>query len=252
MRITRVLFGCQASRIPVTLDDVPYPSLAVVIGANCKRIRVEKIRVTQDELARCARLLGLRWNAAKVGDFEAGRSAPTFATVLAVTLALQMALEERRREIPGWRVIGDLFEIRPVMLADLVSGEARVALTDSFSVDGSLVEALCAGHDFTTFDPPPWRPQTGEAVLPGPPSALERSGLTEHRLAKRLSISPARLAHVSFQLWQSTFSEERDRRAGPDGNQQKRGRISRELRAEIEKALADSAELEKALADGND
>ena len=70
-------------------------------------------------------------------------------------------------------------------------------------------------------------------------STLERSGLTEHRLAKRLSISHARLAHVSFQLWQSTFSEERDRRAGTDANQQKRGRVSRELRAELEKALAD-------------
>jgi hypothetical protein len=44
---------------------------------------------------------------------------------------------------------------------------------------------------------------------------------------------------VSFQLWQGTFTEERDRRAGPDANQQKRGRISRDLRAELEKALAD-------------
>jgi len=66
-----------------------------------------------------------------------------------------------------------------------------------------------------------------------------RSELTEHRLAKRLGISPARLAHVSFQLWQSTFTEERDRRAGPDANQQKRGHVSRALRAELEKALAD-------------
>jgi hypothetical protein len=145
---------------------------------------------------------------------------------------LQMALQdaaERRFEIPGWQV----------MLADLVSDEGRVTLTDSFSVDGVLVEALCGAHDFTTFDPPPWRPQTGEAVLPGPPSTLGRSGLTEHRLAKRLKITEARLAHVSFQLWQSTFTEERDRRAGPDANQQKRGQVSRELRAELEKALAD-------------
>jgi hypothetical protein len=44
---------------------------------------------------------------------------------------------------------------------------------------------------------------------------------------------------VSFQLWHSTFSDERDQRAGPDANQQKRGRISRELRAELEKALSD-------------
>jgi hypothetical protein len=40
-------------------------------------------------------------------------------------------------------------------------------------------------------------------------------------------------------LWQRTFSEERDRRAGADANQQKRGQESRTLRAELEKALAD-------------
>jgi hypothetical protein len=40
-------------------------------------------------------------------------------------------------------------------------------------------------------------------------------------------------------LWHGTFSEERDRRAGPDATQQKKGRISRELRTELEKALTD-------------
>ena len=67
----------------------------------------------------------------------------------------------------------------------------------------------------------------------------ERSGLTEHRLAQRLKISRAQLADVSFRLWRSTFSEERDRRAGPDANQQKRGQVSRALQAELEKVLGD-------------
>jgi hypothetical protein len=67
----------------------------------------------------------------------------------------------------------------------------------------------------------------------------QRSGLTEDRVAQRLKISRDRLAAVSFRLWQHTFSEERDRRAGPDANQQKKGRITRELRAELEKAIAD-------------
>lgn len=97
------------------------------LGGLAGRIRSHIGGVTQDELARYARRIGLRWTASSVGDFEAGRSAPTFATVLAVTLALQMALEdaaERRHEMPGWRV----------MLADIVSGEAHVALTDSFTL----------------------------------------------------------------------------------------------------------------------
>ena len=66
-----------------------------------------------------------------------------------------------------------------------------------------------------------------------------RSGLTEYRLATRLGISRDQLASMSFRLWQKTFSERRDQLAGADANAQKRGRISRELRAQLEKALAD-------------
>jgi hypothetical protein len=45
---------------------------------------------------------------------------------------------------------------------------------------------------------------------------------------------------MPFRLWNGrTFGEERNQRAGPDANQQKKGRTTRELRAELEKALAD-------------
>jgi transcriptional regulator with XRE-family HTH domain len=230
--------------------------LAEVIGANCKRIRAE-IGVTQDGLARSARRIGLRWNAAKVGNFEAGRSAPTFATVLAVTLALQMTLEDvakERNESPDWGVT----------LALLVRGEGDVAITDSISVPAAQLEAVCRGRNFTLGDPQ-YLPLLGSSFGPEAINAmvtqarealrereieagvtldeltamLQRSGLTEDRLARRLRIKPAELAAASFRVWQSTFSEERDRRAGPHANQQKKGRISRELRAELEKALAD-------------
>lgn len=67
----------------------------------------------------------------------------------------------------------------------------------------------------------------------------QRSALAEDRLAQRLGISRDRLAAVSFRAWKGrTFSEERDQRADPQAGQQKRGRISRELRAELEKELA--------------
>jgi hypothetical protein len=57
------------------------------------------------------------------------------------------------------------------------------------------------------------------------------------------------LAAMSYSLWQKTFSEERDLRAGPDANRQKRGRVTRTLQTEIESKLADT---EKKLARGND
>jgi hypothetical protein len=233
--------------------------LAKVVGWNCKRIRTEIVGMTQDELAGYARNIGLHWTASSVGDFEAGRSAPTFATVLAVALALELAL----RDAADRR--GETLD-RGVTLADLVSHEGRVELTDTVNLGAVLVAAVCRGQ-FFTLDAAGDRAahdlltgtgqvlqQTGTVVAEvqdilsrmgagssggGVVKVLAHSGLTEHRLAQRLGIDRILLAGASFQLWQSTFSEERDRRAGPDANQQKRGRVSRELRAELEKALAD-------------
>ena len=205
------------------------PSLVVVVGENCRRIR-KAAGVTQDDLARCARQVGLRWNAAKVGNFEAARSAPTISTVFAVVLALQMAVRDSRN----------------VTLADLLAGDGFVALTDSIDISASVLAGVCRGQAFR-LQPDMWHPKirhtTREdvnALIRGDVATLlARSGLAEQRLAHRLGISRARLAATSFRLWQSTFSEERDRRAGPHGNQQKRGQVSRALRAELEKALAD-------------
>jgi transcriptional regulator with XRE-family HTH domain len=207
------------------MTDQPE-SLAVVVGRNCKRIR-SAIGVTQDELAERARLVGLRWTASAVGDFEAGRSAPSFATVLAVGMALQIALEdtaEQRNETPQWGVT----------LADLLEGDGSVALTDRMAVPTRLLAAACRGQIFAFADPRSTREFFADAG-----KVIPLGGLTEHRLAKRLGMSTFVLASLSAELWQHTFSEERDRRAGPDANQQKRGRVSRELRAELEEALAD-------------
>jgi transcriptional regulator with XRE-family HTH domain len=222
--------------------------LAKVIGANCKRIRTAH-GLTQDELAQYARGLGLRWNAAKVGDFEKGRSAPTFATVLAVSLALHSAARnEAARK-------GDLSV--SVLLSELLATDDgdQIQLNDDLHLPAALVAAVCKGQP---WDTPPWSlwvPTPGletkeslefwRELMPGdevgspPERVLMRSGLTEDRLARQLRIDLARLADLSYLLWERTFSEERDRRAGQDANQQKKGRISRELRAELERELAD-------------
>jgi transcriptional regulator with XRE-family HTH domain len=198
-------------------------SLAEVVGANCKRIRSET-GITQDQLARYARLHGLRWNAAKVGDFEAGRSSPTFATVLVVGMVLQRAREDANlvEQLSGGK--GDTPD---VTLADLLDSSEHgfITLNDSLSLKTAELPDVARGQAF----PSHWY----EDPL------LQRSGLAEERLAKSLGISHSRLADASFQLWHSTFSEERDRRAGPDANQQKKGRVSRELRAELQKVLGD-------------
>lgn len=213
-------------------------SVAKVVGENCQRIR-KKIGIRQDELARYARDVGLRWTASKVGDFEAGRRAPTFATVLLVSLALesaaQMTAEKGSHDVPD------------ITLAELVRAEGEIQLADDVALPAGLVAAACEGRPWQIQKSVPESEESlelykhiwGENALAPPERVLLRSGLTEDRLARQLGIERARLADVSYLLWNSTFSEERDRRAGPDANQQKKGRISRELRTELEKALAD-------------
>ncbi|MGK2854588.1 MAG: helix-turn-helix domain-containing protein [Microbacteriaceae bacterium] len=224
--------------------------IASAVGRNCKRIRTD-VGLTQDEFARYARHLGLRWKASTVADFEAGRSAPTFATVLVVSLALHSAARNEAARQGGHLSVS-------VLLSELFAAEdgEQIQLNDDLHLPAALVAAVCEGRSWGS---PPWNlwvPTPGletreslefwQELMPGdevvgspPERVLLRSGLTEDRLARRLGIDLARLADLSYLLWKKTFSEERDRRAGPDASQQKKGRVSREMRSEIEKALAD-------------
>ena len=230
------------------MDASPLPA---VVGANCRRIRTEA-DVTQSQLASHARRVGLHWTSSKVGDFESGRSDTPFRVILAVVLALENAISAGHSETIR---IGEARKRRPtVRLADLVQYDGYVRLTEVFEPEGRRVAEVCAGQ--------PWRVygsedrQTAERMdelLSPAPGVLgeryrmrlfdvedmrRRSGVNEDRLAKRVGIDRDRLLGESFRLWKGrTFSEERDRLAGSDANKQKRGRISRELRAELEREL---------------
>jgi hypothetical protein len=221
-------------------------ALAVVVGKNCRRIRVDA-GVTQNVLAKHARDKGLRWTASKVGDFEVGRTMPTFATVLLAAGALAAATQT------------------DVQLADLVESDGFVTLSDSFDPTGHVLRALIrgerswdgliaeeVGHYKRMIADPDFRQKMREALgslggdaagrYPDVPlkewhEILRRSGVDEERLAKKLEISADLLAAVSWTLWRRSFSDERDRLAGPDANAQKRGRISRTLQVEIQKEL---------------
>ena len=208
-------------------DDAALTT-AGVVGRNCKRLRLAA-GLTQDAFAQHARLVGLRWTAASVGDFEAGRSAPAFATVLAVVLALQNATG------------------KDVTLAELVAGDGYVALTGGIDVKVTALADVCRGGP-ARLPNGSWRAKTRSAsaaeiqALAGGDvgKVLGRSGIAEVRAAQRLGVSPARLAAVSAVLWGGrTFSEERNRRAGPDANSQNRGQVSRTMQAELERAISD-------------
>lgn len=212
-------------------------SLTKVVGQNCKRLRSE-LGLTQDDLARYACHFGLRWRASSVGDFEAGRSSPTLATVIAVAGALQMAVEgsaERTSRRPAGVSIGDL-----------VAFDGFVWVTATLVLEGSTLTEWLNGAAATIPDDgsDDWyraARHSGRRALEGADAVLARSGLAEQRVAKSLGVEPQTLALWSFDLWGVTFTEERDRRAGPDANKQKRGQITRTMRAELASAIGGNA-----------
>lgn len=212
---------------------VPRESLAVVVGRNCERLRT-MIGLTQDELARYTRDLGLRWKASSVGDFEAGRSAPKFATIMIVIIAIQWALEDieaRDPRPPGERPSG-------VSLSDLMQFDGLVMLSDTFEVFGSLLVDACRGYVPTLPSPIYDLAKSQSVAVDAVADLLRRSGMAEDRQAKRMGIDWKLLGALSLKLWGRTFSQERDRRAGSDANQQKRGQVTRALQIELDEALS--------------
>ena len=68
-------------------------------------------------------------------------------------------------------------------------------------------------------------------------AVIKTPGATEKRTRKALGISSTLLADLSAALWNRTFSQERDRRAGEGANAQKRGQVSRQMRKELQAAI---------------
>jgi hypothetical protein len=128
----------------------------------------------------------------------------------------------------------DVTDQRP-RLADLVRFDGDVTVTEDFQPTGEQVTSFCAGgrwdrlselwedhHYIGTFQP-----------------VLDWSGLTDQRVAASLGLNTEQLCDAAVQLWGTVFSAERDRRAGPDANPQKRGRVTRELKAELKESFTD-------------
>ncbi len=217
-------------------------NLPQVIGANFRRIRTEH-GVTLGAVASHARRVGLRWNTAKVGDFERGRSRSPFGDVLAAVLALDNAIGAGHGARRG----------RPrVMLADLVASDGYVVVTEDFAPTGDALAAVCAGKPWELGAPDTAETADVEALLAPAPSPFgeygmrvcdvvdmrKRSDVTETRTARRLGISPDELLILAWRLFSGrTYSEERDRRCA--GNPARRGPVSRELITELERTLTD-------------
>lgn len=216
--------------------------LAEVVGSNARRIRTEA-GATLEDVAKAARGHGLKgWGGGRVSDLEHGRVSPTLPTLVALALAL-----------------GDIRH-EPLTLAELVEHQGAVELTGSLVIRGAALARFLDGQpvklvkrdvpaladvDVTAMIavgmrhlakelPPRLRDVSAQTVM----AVRDRSGEAEQRTAKALGVSLTTVAAASAYLYRGrTPSEERDRRAGGDATAQKRGRIAREIRAELKGVL---------------
>lgn len=195
-------------------------SVAEVVGGNARRIRL-KGKVTLEALAAVASEFGLPWTTGRVSAFESGRVTPTLPTLYAAARALSATTGE------------------PVKLADLLDGDGDVTLIppDATDPDGGLVQSLARLREALSGEPVMG---LGEATVWAGAVEVRQRKLREAdiRICRSLGVDPAVGAKAMLKLWNRTFSSERDERSEPGDNAQRRGQISRQLKAELHKELA--------------
>ena len=225
----------------MTKEEGATRTVAEVLGRTARVIRGDrKIEL----VARAARSAGLNWGTGRIADLEAGRVSPTLPTLLMLCLAFSDLLD------------------RPMTLADLLAGDGPVALNASTTVDLADLRAALGGQAVGGGVPPvgPIMARLGADMdaLPDVRATVRERLATEpfghmrlihprarkvrdsfleadYRMAASLGLDLDRAAELMHALWKRSFSDERDRRGGPGANPQKRGRISRQLKAELKR-----------------
>jgi hypothetical protein len=209
--------------------------LPAIVGRNAKMLRGA---ATLDDVAKAARRYGLKnWGTGRVSDLEHGRVSPTVQTLVALALALA-------------EVRGDT-----LTLGDLVNSDERIALTGDLTVTNTELQGFLAGGVVSlderylseivdsakgAFSPEVrqgWPPRL-DRVRVGLMRQVNRDyGEPETLLARDLGLDRQRLVAEMAALWAKSYGAERNLRAGPAANAQKKGRVARELKAELKAVL---------------
>jgi transcriptional regulator with XRE-family HTH domain len=211
-----------------------------VVGDNVRNRR-KTAGISLDTLAAFS---PLPMSTGRIGNIESARSATTtLETLIAMAAALSRATAE------------------PVTLADLLDGEGEVSLGDQFTVELSTLQAVLRGEPVPIVDAETDR-KLGKVMREGSRMAITRSpewgrlpqsacrDLDPHdwlrvrmtmresdiRMCKAIGVDRELGAALMTKLWNKPFSEERDHRAGADAKAQRKGQISRRLKADLEKA----------------
>ncbi|WP_156763448.1 helix-turn-helix domain-containing protein [Mycobacterium scrofulaceum] len=204
-------------------------TMAEVAGRNVRALRQAAGWTLNDfahEMGRC----GLQWSTGRVGDFEAGRAAASFESLYAVTAALSGVLK------------------KPVALADLFAGDGWVQINDRASVELSALRAALSGKAITS-GPRVTEKVSGQVL----PKWARSRGVTaklfaqvindfresDDRMCRSIGVESHIGAAAMAVLWGRTFSAERDDQTEPGSKPQRRGQVSRQLKAELLKVIPD-------------
>ncbi|MDS1115306.1 helix-turn-helix transcriptional regulator [Gordonia westfalica] len=217
--------------------------IAAIVGDNVHRLR-SQAGLTGDALARELREFARTWSTARVTDLEKGRVSPTAPTLFMLSQALSGLTG---RPVPvaellndsGFAEVGDI-AIRATRFAAAFEGQTAELVLDDV-----------ADWDLADFGHIEYK---GPATVRGGDlrRVFRASGETEKKVARELKLTMLDLAGYSAQLWGCTFSDRRDQLAGADANPQKRGRVSRQLKAELKGEIDRSAAQPVEAADGDD
>lgn len=209
------------------------PDLTSVLAANARALR-GTARI--DDVARAARRYGAHWSPNRVWDLEQGKVPPTVPTLITLALAL-----------------GDVHG-RKFTLADLLASDENVVLLDDLLVTGDELAGFLRGdevvHDYSALLAKTLRSTLATLKLREDwPPRLQRIkhgllmevyrdyGAAEEYLARDLGLDQDRLVAEMCALWGRSFHAERDAIAGPGVTKQKRGRVSRTLKAQLKAVL---------------
>lgn len=216
-------------------------SLEKVVGDNVRRVRLF-LGLTLNDVAVQLRGLGLPWSTGRLGNIEAGRGTASIQVVLALAMALTDAqrgpLGERRLVTPEALLRSET----PVRLSSavaltqegydkLLSGSGPVGAVD---VVGGRKLLEDAGRKLTAWS---------ESLPPGITHGEVQAGrdhfdLADARAAKKLGIEKDEFLRLCLIQWRMVLSDKVDELAPEGATPQKRGRITRELVADLQEAMA--------------
>ncbi|MFF0607760.1 hypothetical protein ACFYUD_03710 [Nocardia tengchongensis] len=214
--------------------------LEKVVGANCRALRGT---ASMEDLADHARRFGVRWNSGSIAKIEQGAHRTTLTSIVVLAAALE-SLHEFSVGVP-----------------DLLKADGPIELTDVTAVENGamLIEILSGGANLGSAWPEVLDRRVREslAVLPGKlaeqfdrwPAGIRMTDAAklcatfddaDSRIGRSLGMSPDLLAAWCLRVWGKSFVAERDSRAGKNANAQKRGRVTREMKAELEQVIRDA------------